>query len=95
MLVNLLGLKDLLGFVVDDDPNKKGLLMPGSHLPISGSAALLERGVALCLLNMSPESEEKVVAKNKAFLEAGGTFASVFPESRYALEKLGQVRRCE
>ena len=79
--VNLLGLQDAIGMVIDDDANKKGLFMPGSRLPIAGSSALLEKGVEFCLLNMSPESEAKVVAKNKAFVESGGRFASIFPES--------------
>lgn len=82
--INLLGLKDSIGMVIDDDVNKKGLFMPGSRLPIVGSAALLEKEIALCLLNMSPESEQKVVAKNKAFVDRGGRFVSIFPESVHA-----------
>ena len=82
--VNLLGLEDSIGMVIDDDVNKKGLFMPGSRLPIAGSSALLEKGIELCLLNMSPESERKVVAKNKAFVDGGGRFVSIFPESVHA-----------
>lgn len=84
--INLLGLKDLIGFVVDDDPNKRGLLMPGSRLPILESSALCEKGVKLCLLNLSCESEAKVVKNNAPFLEQGGKFVSIFPDSPYALK---------
>ncbi|MFI5349312.1 MAG: class I SAM-dependent methyltransferase [Elusimicrobiota bacterium] len=84
MFINLLELKDLIGFVVDDDPNKRGLLMPGSQLAILDSAALREKNAKLCLLVMGPESETKVVEKNRLFTEQGGTFASIFPGSPYA-----------
>lgn len=84
--INLLGLKDLISFVVDDDPNKRGLLMPGSRLPILESSALCEKGVKLCLLNLSPESEAKVVKNNAPFLEQGGKFVSIFADSPYALK---------
>lgn len=79
VFINLLGLKDCIGMVIDDDANKRGLFMPGSRLPIMGSAALIEKGVRLCLLNMSSESERRVVAKNKAFSDKGGRFVSIFP----------------
>lgn len=77
--INALGVADLVDFIVDDHPKKKGLFMPGSHLPVRGSASLIEEKVGLCLLSLSPESETKVVAKNHQFLEQGGSFASIFP----------------
>lgn len=79
MYINLLGIADLIDFVVDDHPKKQGLLMPGSNLPILGSAALLDRGVKLCLLSLSPDSEAKVVQKNEEYVQRGGVFASIFP----------------
>jgi len=84
--VNIFGLKKYIDFVVDDNPHKKGLLMPGSKLPIYGSAALREQNIQLCLLSLNPLSEEKVVAKNQDFVAQGGVFASIFPGSSYALE---------
>jgi len=83
--VNLLELKDKIRFVADDHPKKKGLFMPGSRLPIRGSQALVEDGVKLCLLSLHPDSEDKVIANNKAFVDGGGTFRSIFPASRRAL----------
>jgi hypothetical protein len=82
--INLLGLKEHFRFVVDDNPNKRGLFMPGSKLPIVGSDAL--RNVKLCLMSVAVESEEKVIAKNQAFVAAGGKFASIFPASKHALK---------
>ena len=84
--INLLGLKEYFEFVVDDNPNKRGLFMPGSKLPIVASAALTERSIGLCLMSVAVESEEKVIAKNQAFTAAGGKFASIFPASKHALK---------
>ena len=71
--------------VIDDNPHKRGLYMPGSKLPIAGSPALLERDISLCLLSLNPIGEQKVIEKNSAFVERGGTFASIFPASARAL----------
>jgi SAM-dependent methyltransferase len=84
--INLLGLKSLIDFVADDHPKKKGLFMPGSHLPILASATLRERKIALCLLSLNPESEEKVMKKNQDYVAEGGTFASIFPASPSSLK---------
>ncbi|OGV46274.1 MAG: hypothetical protein A2X46_18520 [Lentisphaerae bacterium GWF2_57_35] len=77
--INLMGIAESIDFVVDDDPNKNGFHMPGSRLPILGSSALIERQIRLCLLSLNPESEAKVIGKQQKYLEAGGTFASIFP----------------
>ena len=83
--INLLGLKEHIDCLVDDNPHKRGLFMPGSRLPIYGSEALIERDIRMCLLSVNAESEEKVIQKNRAFTEAGGIFHSIFPASQYAL----------
>ncbi|MBP7830242.1 MAG: methyltransferase domain-containing protein [Kiritimatiellae bacterium] len=84
--INILDLADVIDFVVDDHPKKKGLFMPGSRLPIRGSEALLSEDVKLCLMSLSPEAEDKVIARNRAFTERGGTFSSINPSSRHALK---------
>ena len=83
--VSVFGIDDLFEFVIDDNPHKRGMYMPGSKLPIVGSEALLERGITLCLLSLNPLGEEKVVKNNAAFVERGGMFASIFPASACAL----------
>jgi hypothetical protein len=79
MFINLMGIANCLDLVVDDDPNKQALYMPGSKLPIRGAGALVGEDIGLCLLIMSAESELKVITKNKDFVERGGVFVSVFP----------------
>lgn len=83
--VNNLKIGRTIDCVIDDNPNKRGLYMPGSKLPILGSDALLEREISLCLLSLNPIGEEKVMARNSAFTEKGGRFGSIFPGSALAL----------
>jgi len=83
--INIFGIAGDIEFVVDDNPHKRGLLMPGSRLPIRASAALAEERVDLCLLGINPLSEDKVIARNQAFLDRGGRFASIFVNSKRAL----------
>ena len=83
--IHLLGLGDLAEFVADDNPHKQGLLLPGSRLQIRGSASLLKEDIKLVLLSVNPEAETKVIAKNRAFTDRGGIFASIFPASQYSI----------
>lgn len=84
MFINLMQVGELIDFVVDDNPDKCGRFLPGSHLPILPSAQLMERNVRLCLLAVAPESEARVLERNRSFMDAGGRFASIFPDSRFA-----------
>ncbi len=77
--MNFLETGTSIDFVADDDPRKNGLYMPGSRVPILASSQLVARGVKLCLLSLNQESEAKVIAKNRAYLDGGGRFASLFP----------------
>ncbi len=84
--LNILGVGDLVSFVVDDSPMKIGKFMPGSKLPIQPSKTLAERGVKICLLAVAPESEPRVLERNGQFLTQGGRFISIFPRSPLAVE---------
>jgi len=83
--VSVFGVAESIEFIIDDNPHKCGLYMPGSHLPIVGSAALLEDDITLCLLSLNPIGEEKVIGNNQAFVDRGGVFASIFPASARAM----------
>lgn len=79
--VNFMDIADLVDFVADDTPQKQGKFLPGARLPILPSAALLERGVKLCLLALSINNEDAVIGRNAPFVDAGGTFRSIFRSS--------------
>jgi hypothetical protein len=76
--LNFFELKDLVCCVIDDNPNKLGMLMPGSGVPVRPSSVLFDEKIDLCLLSLSPESEKKVVATKKAYTDQGGRFLSIF-----------------
>ena len=76
--INFYGVADLIACVIDDNPHKQQLRMPGSGLPIIGSAALADRAIDLCLLSLSPESEQRVLEAKKDFRAGGGEFRSIF-----------------
>lgn len=87
--INMYELSGMIDCVIDDNSHKQSLLMPGSRLAIRGSAELESRGIKTCLLSLSPESEQKVRAKNQGFMDRGGRFLSIFalsPVSVYAVE---------
>ena len=85
MFLNLMEIGEFIDFVVDDFPEKRGLYMPGSKLPIVGSQEMIGKDIRLCLTSLNMESEQKVIQKNQEFIESGGTFASIFPSSSIAL----------
>lgn len=79
MLVNVFELHDHVDFVIDDNPLKRDLFMPGSRLPIVISTTL--KDVNLCAFSLNPETEPKIVQNQKVFTERGGVFVSLTPGS--------------
>jgi len=80
-LVNYAGLGPYIECFVDDQLEKQGLFMPGSHLPILPSSKLYSEGISLCLLGVNTENENRVLKKHKKWSEDGGEFFSIFPPS--------------
>jgi SAM-dependent methyltransferase len=76
--INLMGLKRLLEFVADDDSNKQGLWMPGSHLPILSSNNL-EDGIKVCLSTLGEATERRIAEKHRAFTSSRCRFVSILP----------------
>jgi hypothetical protein len=86
--ISLMHVADLISFVIDDNPNKKGLKMPVGELSIVGSEALYSDDIRICLLGLNPQNQPKVIAKHLRFIEQGGVFASIFPGSELDLERI-------
>jgi SAM-dependent methyltransferase len=79
VFVNLLSLKDRIDIVIDDHPNKRGLFMPGSRLPIIGAREAVGQNIALCLSALSLESERQVFSRNPEFAQSRCEVMSIYP----------------
>ena len=84
---NFMDVTDLIDFVADDTPQKQGKFLPGARLPILPSAELVNRKVGLCLLALSINNENAVIARNSGFEAAGGAFRSIFRASPRSIFK--------
>jgi SAM-dependent methyltransferase len=84
--LNLFDLQELVYCVIDDNPYKLGLRMPGSGVPVRPSSVLIDEKIDLCLLSLSPESEKKVIAAKQAYVDQGGQFRSIFTLSPIAYQ---------
>ncbi len=78
-LINFTGIGTLLDAVLDDQPEKQGKLMPGSHLPILPGSVLDHDPPGLCLLAVNAENEDKVIGRHPGFERQGGRFFSLPP----------------
>ncbi len=78
VFVNFFNLEKHFLFVADDNINKQGMFMPGSHLPIRHPSFLIKDKIRLCLLCVNPENERAVIMKNREFVGSGGEFRSIF-----------------
>ncbi len=85
VFINIFELEDYIECIIDDNENKQGLFLPGSHLPVFGSLALKKKNIKLSVLSLNPDFEEKIVEKNKKFVENGGEFLSIVPTSKLSL----------
>jgi hypothetical protein len=86
--IAMMEIADMIDFVVDDNPNKNGMVMPIGKIKILGSDSLYSREVRLCLLGLNPLNQPKVISKHESFTKKGGIFASIFPGTDLEIEKL-------
>ena len=81
-LLNSTGIgADRIAFVVDRNPHKQGLLMPGCRLPIHPVAALVDRRPD-DLLILAWNFADEIVSQQREFAAAGGTFYVPVPSPR-------------
>jgi len=77
--ISIMGIQDLVDYVVDDNLNKKDRKLPAGGISIVGSDALYKKNLKVCLLGLNPQSHDKVISNHKEFVKNGGVFASIFP----------------
>lgn len=76
--VNLMGVEDLIDFIVDDNVHKSKYYLPGTKIKIHPSSILYSENIKTCLMTLAPDSEEKVSKKHQVFVDQGGDFFSIF-----------------
>jgi SAM-dependent methyltransferase len=70
---------DEIDFIVDDSSLKQGLYTPGLHIPVLPSDAIAERRPDY-LIVLAWNFAEPIMAKHRAFREAGGHFIVPLPD---------------
>jgi hypothetical protein len=85
--INFYQIADCLSCVIDDHEKKQAYLMPSSRLAIIGSHVLATEGIDICLLALSPESEQKVIDKHQATSMKGLEFFSITALSAKSIYK--------
>jgi hypothetical protein len=82
VLLNACGIgPELLEYVVDRNPRKQGLTVPGVGIPIEDPSVLLDRKPDALLVLVWNIADE-VMAQEHEYRAAGGTFIIPIPEVR-------------
>lgn len=79
--ISIMEIADLVDCVLDDNPNKNGMLMPIGDIPIVGSENLYSGEIKACLLGLNPQNQPNVVSRHQAFIKDGGLIYSIFPDA--------------
>jgi hypothetical protein len=86
--ISILGMENLIDFIIDDNPDKKGKKLPGGSIPIVDSNFLNHKDITICLLGLNPQNHNKIIKKHKNFINNGGIFASIFPGTESYFEDI-------
>jgi SAM-dependent methyltransferase len=79
VLLNSSGIgADMIDFVVDRNPHKQGLYLPGVHVPITGPDELLKRMPDYLLL-LAWNFKDEIIREQAAYIEAGGRIIVPIP----------------
>ena len=71
--------KNLLDYIVDDNPLKQGLYSPGLHIPIVDAARFYEDKPDYLLI-LAWNFSEEIMKTHQHFLTGGGRFIVPLPE---------------
>ena len=74
-----MGLADLINFIVDDHPQKVNKRIGGYDIPVLPTKALTERRPDYTFI-LAWIHAKKIIAGNRAYLDAGGKFIVCCPE---------------
>jgi SAM-dependent methyltransferase len=74
-------LTERIQYLVDDNPAKQGLYAPKCHLPVISSEKM-QKKMPDYIVILAWNYAAPIIAKNKAYLDAGGTFIIPLPELR-------------
>jgi SAM-dependent methyltransferase len=78
-LINYVGIgPNVLDFVVDRNPHKHGRLMPGQHIPIKDTSALLDEKPDYLLL-LAWNYKDEIMKQQRAYAEQGGKLIVPIP----------------
>lgn len=82
MLLNHFGVgADLIDFVVDRNPHKQGMFMPGVGIPIVDPAALVRQRPTHVLL-LAWNLAQEIIGQQQDYVADGGRFVIPIPEIR-------------
>ena len=85
MFINLLGVSNLISFVIDDDPNKNNLKIPPTGIEIKNSEEINLNDVGVCIFAISLNAEEKVKKVLSQKINRKIKYYSISPDSQYFL----------
>lgn len=83
--LSLSATSEFVDCVIDDMPQKRGMFLAGTSVPILATAELSPHPAGLCLMAVHPSSEEKVYQRLAPLRQAGWEVASIFPASKYGI----------
>ena len=79
--VNYLEVSEYVDFVLDDNIDKNGMLLPGTAIPIVSPEEFSQRNVELLLLAVNPHVCETIVKRLQGCLQTKFKWYSIFPRS--------------
>ncbi len=85
MFINLLGISNLISFVIDDDPNKNNLKIPPAGIDIKSSDEINHNDIGVCIFAISLNAEEKVKKVLNQKINRKIKYYSISPDSQYSL----------
>jgi len=71
--------KNILDFLVDDNPMRHNLYSPGMHIPVLNPQAIYKENPDYVLI-LAWQYAEPIIHKHKAYLNQGGRFITFLPK---------------